>query len=369
MAVTFNDIPYLRLARQQVQEPTISDPEKLVAWMGAMQAQDFPMAKWAIGIRTGVTNQNAIINAIDKGHIIRTHVLRPTWHFVAAKDAQWMLDLTAPYIKRSLVSRHRELEITTALLKKSYRVMEKVLSGGVQLTREALVGKLTAAKIATHDQRAVHILLHAELDRLICSGALQGNKNTYALVAERIQNPLSLDHEQALATLAARYFTSHGPATAQDFTWWSGLPATEARKGIESIKGNFRSEKIEGQTYWFHSGKNIGRERPDTVHLLPAFDEFIISYKDRTACLPLINHKTTISMNGFFRPVVVINGKVTGVWKRSVAKKKVVLEMEFFPKEKAHKKKELKELIAAAGQKVRAFFGDEVASASSATGA
>lgn len=358
MSLPPTEVAGLRLIHQQVERTRFTDPGKLVAWMGAMQAQDPAMARWAVALRTGAKYDRAIQKALNKGDIIRTHVLRPTWHFVSGKDVSWMLALTAPYIKRSLVARHRALELTPAILKKSNALMERALEGGVHLTREALTEKLTLGRIATHDQRAAHMLLHAELERIICSGAMTGTKTTYGLFAERVRVRETYPQDEALAKLALKYFRSHGPATLQDFVWWSGLPVAEAKKGIASVKKNLHSEKIGSQTYWFKSGKNVPG-KGDSVHLLPAFDEFIISYKDRSACLAPGHRASTISVNGIFYPVVVVNGRVVGTWKRTFNKNKAVVKIEYFPKGEAHKTREIQELLTKAEERVREFFGGE----------
>ena len=356
--MTLNDVSVMRLHYQQVLGGKPEKPAELVSWMGAMQAQDYSMAKWAVGVRLRRTTDKTIQNAIDKGDIIRTHVLRPTWHLVASKDVAWMLDLTAPHIIASLKSRHRELELNPAIFKKCFAIFSKALSGGAHLTREELIEKLETRKITTLEQRGAHILLFAELNKLICSGAIRGKKNTYRLFDDSIPPGGKISRDEAITSLIRRYFQSHGPATIQDFVWWSGLPVADAKRGMEIMRRELRSETIESKTYWF---KDAFAEKPEknSVFLLPAFDEFIISYKDRSACLPISHHRSTISMNGIFRPVIVINGRVSGIWKKSVKKGKLTVEMEFFPKEKAHKNEEIRSLLKDASEKVVSFFQRE----------
>lgn len=354
--MTLYDVSNSRLCNQQVGQTKLKTPKDLVSWMGAMQAQDYAMAKWAVGVRLPGTTNHTIEKAIESGEIIRTHVLRPTWHFVSAADAAWMLELTAPHIKSSLRSRHRQLELTPAIVKKCMKIIEKALSSGGHLTREELVNNLEKSKIATNDQRAAHILLYAELDQIICSGALRGKKNTYALFSQRITRPQRLNREEGLIKLIAQYFKSHGPATQQDLIWWSGLPAADAKKGIELIKKDFHSEKIGAQTYWFKDATPAVSPESGRVYLLPAFDEFIIGYTDRTACLPAKNQPITISNNGIFRPVVVLNGQVIGLWKRATVKNKIVVETRFFAARTASRHKNLRKLISDASEGVGDFF-------------
>ena len=351
------DVSKCRLLNHQLTAGKFKKPNDLVAWMGALQAQDYAMATLAVGIRVPGTTDKTIETAIDRGEIIRTHVLRPTWHLVSAKEAGWMLDLTAPHIKASLRSRHRELQLTPEIFKRGLKIMEKALSADEYLTREELVHRLEKGKVVTHDQRAAHIRLYGELDKIICSGPQRGKKNTYALFARRILKTRKLTREEALIRLIAQYFTSHGPATLQDLIWWSGLPVADARKGIELIKNDFHSQKIGAQTYWFKDVPAGLGSATNSIHLLPAFDEFIIAYKDRTACLPAKNQSIAISSNGIFRPVIVYNGQVIGLWKRTTAKNKTLIETQLFSATTARQNKNLKQLIKDACVKTSEFFG------------
>ena len=332
------DIANLRLISQQIAETKFKTAKDLVGWMGAMQAQDYAMVKWAIGVRLSNLTDQAIETAINNGEIIRTHILRPTWHFVSADDIYWMLELTAPQIKASLKSRHQELGLSETVVRKSNRIIEKALRDAKHLIREELIVELGKAKIATDNNRASHLFLRAELDGIICSGATRGGKQTYALLEERVPRTKPLTKEEALANLAKKYFASHCPATLQDFVWWSGLSVSDAKHALETGRSGFISETIASQTYWFANFLPMPKTYKETVYLLPAFDEFIISYKDRSASLPFENHKKTVSDNGIFRPVIVVNGQVTGIWKRTIKRDKVIVETELFEQPNKTKK-------------------------------
>jgi hypothetical protein len=328
--MNLKDIANIRLTSQQIAETKFKTAKDIVGWMGAMQAQDYAMAKWAIGVRLPKSTDNLIETAIDKGEIIRTHLLRPTWHFVLAKDIYWMIDLTAPQIKAKLKSRHKELELTQPIITKSNKVIEKVLMGGKHLTREELINELKKAKIATDNNRSTHLILEAELEKIICNGATKSRKQTYTLLCERVPKTKTLLKEEALSKLAKRYFTSHSPATLQDFVWWSGLLVSDAKNALEMIKSDFISETIGSQTYWLTSSFSIPNTDKVAVYLLPAFDEFLISYRDRSASFSLGKHKKPASENGIFRPVIVVNGQITGLWSRIIKKDKVIVEPKFF---------------------------------------
>jgi hypothetical protein len=326
----FSDIAGLRLINQQIAGTGFGTVKEIVTWMGAMQAQDYAMVKWAIGVRLPDSTEQVIETAIDNREIIRTHLLRPTWHFVSADDIYWMLALTAPRIKASMKSRHQELGLSETVVTQSNDLIEKALGEAKSLTREELIVLLKNAGIATDANRMSHLLARAELDGIVCSGPIKSGKQTYALLEERVPKTKSLMKDEALATLAKKYFASRGPATLQDFVWWSGLSVSDAKHAVELVKSDFISETIASQTYWFTGFNSMPGVDKDAVYLLPAFDEFIISYKDRSASLPFENHKKTVSDNGIFRPVIVVNGQVMGIWKRALKRDRVIVETELF---------------------------------------
>ncbi len=351
-----NDIANIRLLNQQITKTKFKTPKELVSWMGAMQAQDFIMAKLAVGVRLPGSKETLIEEAVNKGEILRTHVLRPTWHFVSSEDIRWMLELTAPHIKAGIKSRHKNLGMTKELLKKSNRIIEKALSGGKHLTREEIVSELKNVKIDVSENRSSHFMLMAELVGLICSGRMKGNKQTYALLEERVSKTKSLKREEALAKLANRYFTSHGPATLKDFVWWSGLPVSDARKAIEMVKPNLVSEKIGENEYWITNSIKVPKKDGESIYLLPAYDEFLISYKDRDASLMFEHNKKTISNNGIFRPVIIINGQVKGIWKRITKNSNVTVEINFFQPQK----KAVQQKVKKAAMKISLFLNKKV---------
>jgi hypothetical protein len=343
-----SDIANIRLQHQQIAHTAFKKAKDLVAWMGAMQSQDYNMAKWAIGIRLPNATQKTIEAAIHKGEIIRTHILRPTWHFVSAEDIHWMLALSAPKLKASLKARHNELELSEAVRKKSNTIIEKALTKNGHLTRVELVTALKNAKISVDNNRSSHLLFWAEMEGLICSGSLKENEPTYALLNQWVPNKKTFNKDEALASLTHKYFHSHSPATLADFVWWSGLNISEAKHGLEMIKNGLVTETIGNHTYWLPNGFAIPKKQ-SSVYFLPAYDEYIISYKDRTAILPFINHKKAISDNGLFRPVIVINGKAAGIWKRTIKKDKVIIETQYFEAPPKTVKKSIEKAAAAYG--------------------
>lgn len=325
-------IPRVRLASHRLSGAQCQSPEDVVAWMGAVQAQDYNMAKWATGIRCPGYTEEKIEETFNQGKILRTHVLRPTWHMVTPSTIRWMLALTGERIKSLSRSRDRELEITEALYFQTNCMIAKFLEGGNHLTRNVIGEALKKRKIIVDYARLTHFLMRAEVEGIICSGALQGKEQTYALLDERAPSVPALHKEEALAQLAQLYFQSHHPATLQDFVWWSGLSVSEARSGLDAVKFDFIAEEINGQIYWFRNDSCGISDSENVCHLLPAFDEYIIAYKDRTPVLLSEYHSKAISSNGVFRPVIAVNGKAAGLWKKS-GQKKYSLSFDFFEQE------------------------------------
>jgi len=326
------NISNARLITQQIAATRFTTPKEMVGWMGAMQAQDYNMAKWAIGLRLPGTTDAIIEDAFNKGEILRTHVLRPTWHFVSADDIYWMLELTAPHMNRAMKGRHKALGLDEKIFAKSNSIIQKALERGKHLTRVEIMNELNKNKIETHDQKSIHLMYHAELNGLVCSGIMRGKEHTYALLEKRVKKAKSITREEALAKLAERYFTSHGPATLEDFTWWSGLNITESRKALEMVEKNFVTETFKSRTYLFADSFAVPKRNKSSFHLLPAFDEYIISYKDRSVAIQTEHQPKAFSANGIFWPTIIMKGKVIGLWKRNIQKDKVIIEAEFFKK-------------------------------------
>jgi len=313
-------ITALRLHGHFLSSPLSGAPGKLIEEMGAVQAQDFAMAKWALGIRLSGCGNQEIMEAYNRGEILRTHILRPTWHFVSPVNIRWMLLLSAEKIKSSSKSRDRDLGITEELYGRTNRIIRKALEGNKCLTKDALAAEIEKAKIKTESAYMTHYMMRAEVEGIVCSGALEGASQTYALLEERVPACPVLSKEEALARLVRIYFTTRCPATLQDFCWWSNLSLTEAKRGLSAVKPELFPEKIAGQTYWFAHACNPKDDASNRVFLLPAFDEYIISYRDRSAALLEEEMQSkAISSNGVFRPTVVANGKVVGLWKKAAS--------------------------------------------------
>ncbi len=348
------DIARLRLVNQQIAHTHFSQPEQLVQWMGCIQSQDFAGAKWAIGSRLNGITEVMIDRLFNEGKILRTHILRPTWHFVLPEDIDWIRRLTAPKIKAFNKVLYQKLGINERILTRSKDIIARALTGGQQRTREQLMQLLKKARINTDDIRSNFLMMDAELDGIICSGARQGKQFTYALLEERVPPQPQMSTEAAIAALAQRYFISRGPATLQDFAWWSGLTLSQAKAGIEMNQHQLASEVINGQAYWFSANLPIGSKPANAIHLLPAFDEYTVAYKDRSDVLKPAYHAHC--GNGIFKPVIVINGQITGIWKRTEKKKAVEITIQ--PCTTLSKQSQLQ--IRKTAQKYASFTGREL---------
>jgi hypothetical protein len=321
-----SDVIRYRLLNQQIGETTFQKPREIVHWMAAMQAQEFAMAKWAIGLRlTGVTDSD-VENAFDKGEILRTHLLRPTWHFVTRQDIRWMLELTAPRVHALNAYSYRKFELDNAILKRSRAVLTKMLEGGKFLTREALNAELERAKILAKGLRLGYLFMHAELEGLICSGPRDGKQFTYALLEERAPDSKKMSREESLAELTKRYFLSRGPATIKDFAYWSGLTIKEVKEGTSMLKKDFVHEKYDGQEYIFAYPASKSKKLQATF-LMPDYDEYGMSYKDRSTLAT--QKKTTdkkLHPKAEYNHWMVVNGVIEGTWLPATKGKKASVE-------------------------------------------
>jgi len=292
-----------------------------------VQSQDYAAGKWAIGLRLANATDADIEQAIADRAIVRTWPMRRTLHFVAAADVRWMLALTATRADAGFASRYRQLELDGDTFKRSAEALIKALSGGRSLARPALHRVLQEAGIATAgggpldsgQTRGLHILGHHAMTGLICYGPHQGKQPSFVLIDEWVPKSRTLSREEALAELAKRYFTSHGPATVQDFVWWSGLTVRDAKLGIELAGGALVEETIDGRDYWLAPSPVPVRKRSSAAYLLPPWDEYTVAYRDRSAVVAP-EHAGLAQSGGLFRPIIVVNGRVVGTWKASVDK-------------------------------------------------
>ena len=323
------DIARRRLLAQHLVTPALATPADVVRTLGAVQAQDYAGAKWALGMRMREATDAAIDRAFDEGSILRTHVLRPTWHFVTPADIRWLLALTGPRVKQAMMHYDRRLELDELLYRRSRNVVVRALRDGNHLTRTELRREIERARIEIPGtQRLAHVILRHELDAVICSGPRRGKQFTYALLDERVPPAPSLTRDEALLELTTRYFTTRGPATANDFSWWSGLTVADAKRGIEMAGRVLEREVIDSRTYWSVSGEPRRRTRSSLAHLLPNYDEYFIGFRDRSAIAQRLGARDLVKSGTVLTPhVAIIDGQLVGAWKRSIKDTAVVIEL------------------------------------------
>jgi hypothetical protein len=309
-----------RLDNQRIASGIARRPADVVAWHGAVQAQEYAPARWALALRMpeGIADAD-IAHAFDQGRILRTHVMRPTWHFVTPRDIRWMLELTAPRIHRTMAPYTRQQELNAPTLVRGAKVYERALRDGQFLTRTELGNELERARLPMKGFRLGLMTMYAELEGVVCSGPRRDKQFTYALLAERAPKAVVLpSRDEALAELVRRYLRSHGPATIRDFVWWSGLTTVDAKRGLEITRA--RPEVVDGLTYWTigHGGSRTTVR--SAVYLLPIYDEYLNAYRDRQA-VPHGGITATAARptTGFVHSVIV-DGQVAGMW-RTVSKR------------------------------------------------
>lgn len=318
-----------RLYNHCITSKTCIDAHAVVKRMGAIQAQDYNQALWAIGVRTASATINTVEQAIAEAKIVRTWSQRGTIHFVPAEDTQWMLDLCASRIVAGHGRRMQQLELNTDIIKHCEALIVNALSEKKILTRSEIFTLFEDARIKTTGQRGYHILWHIAHIGVICMGPMQGKQQTFVLLDEWVSNLLHLTRNEALTELVWRYFSSHGPATDYDFARWSGLTLTDTRIGIAENNTRLVSCDLEGISYWMADTNDIDASK-QSVYLLPAFDEYYLGYQDRTAIIAEeYAQKVVPGNNGVFQAIIVMNGQVVGIWKRKLKAKTV--DITFYP--------------------------------------
>ena len=327
MAATSSELLTKRLRNKLLVESTRRKPEQVVSWLCAMQAQDFSAAKWAVASRAPGVQDGDVEQAFNDGLILRTHVLRPTWHFVTAQDVRWLLALSAPRIHAANDYYYRQSDLDAKTFAKSCAMIHRVLEGGKTMTRAELAVYLKRAKIPADGLKLAYLMMHAELEGVITSGPRRAKQFTYALMDERVPKARTLDREEALAELAKRYFTSHGPATARDFAWWSGLTIKDAQRAAESA-GTLEFESIGGVIHWSAKDSDASPFKTAYALLLPNYDEYLIAYKDRAPFVDASRAANIVARsNGAFANHLLIDGCLAGSWSRTVKTTSVLIEV------------------------------------------
>jgi hypothetical protein len=333
MMTSWSDIQRIRLYNQHLAGSLFKSHESVVQWLGGVQAQDYAAAKWAVAQRSVDGSDAGIDRALAEGTILRTHILRPTWHFVAPADIRWIMKLTAPRVNALSAHYYRKTGLDDSTFAKSNAALTKALRGDIQLTRAELASVLQKARIvrSTDDPlRLVYLIMRAELDLVICSGARRGKQFTYALLEERVPATAVLSRDEALVELVRRFFTSRGPATLKEFARWSSLSVADGKAGIAMLEGHLARLVVDNETYWSGPDLPSMQEKPPRAFLLPAYDEFLLSYKAHGDAMLGLSPEHLQQVSASAGQTILLDGKVVGTWKRSYTKDAVDITPFYF---------------------------------------
>lgn len=310
--MTEKEILRARLHFQKLDQPAFKKPGEMVKYFGAVQAQDFLGSLWAIGQRVADSTEQSVEEAIDNKKIVRSWPMRGTIHFTAPEDLRWMLDLLGPRAIAKSVTYQRDAGLTEKDFTKSRSIFEKDLQGKV-LDRNEIYALLEKRGIDTSNTRGLHIIGQLAREKVICFGPRKGKQPTFVLLDDWIPKKKELKRDQALAELASRYFTSHGPATVYDFAWWSGMTITDAVHALDIVGKKLQKVVVDDKELWM-SPEAVPAPRPN-VRFLSAYDEFLVSYQNRS------------DVDSIFTSTVIVNGRIVGEWKRSIGTKGVTIKI------------------------------------------
>jgi hypothetical protein len=336
-AVDHVDLAYWRMHNVRLSGPAFDTPADVVGYLGAVQSQDYAPAIWSVGSRLAgarLADTVGLVDAVDaafgEGNFLRTHMLRPTWHFVRPADLGWMQLATGARVNALSAYYYRQNGVDDAMRKRAAELMGDALAGGHYLTRPELASVLAAGGVDASGPRLGNLMMAAELDAVVCSGPMRGKLHTYALVSERVPAVASpaMDRDEAVAALVTRYFTSHGPATVRDLHWWSSLTMTEIRRALADLGDTLRREVFDGVEYWFAGEPPNSRPPSPTAHLLQGYDEYLVAYQETKYLVDLSGEaRTGVSRNISFVGALVIDSQVRGSWHRAVGPDEVVVKV------------------------------------------
>jgi hypothetical protein len=330
------DVVHLRLLRLGLSRPADAGPVAAVRRLGAVQSQDYGPATWSLGQRVPGLRAADADACFDAGDLIRTHVLRPTWHFVSPHDLRWLLALTAPRVHQLNAYYYRQSGLDADGLTRSQAAIATALADGEPRTRKELFATLAAAGAPAAGLPGTYALMNAELNGVICSGPRIGKQQSYMLLEARVppappaEAALAADPDAALAELTYRFFASHGPATQQDLRAWASLTVADIRRGLDLVGDRLVSETVDGRTFWFEPPADPYRAPSPAVHLLQAYDEYLVGHADSK---DLIAPDAALGYDRFdrrlrFNGVLVVDGLVAGHWRRAVTRDRVAIEVQ-----------------------------------------
>lgn len=331
-----SDIRRLRLAAQRIStgadqhaespaQPDTASPAAVLTDMAAVQAQDYPGAKWSLGLRVPGGTDAAIERALDEQSILRTWLMRGTLHLVAAADIGWLLGLLAPRLIAGNARRYQQLALDEPTLRRSSTLLANALKDSPPLTRPELLAALEQHGISTAGQRGYYMLQRASLDGCIAQVGTRGKDGLFVALDQAAVHASARPRDEALAALAERYFMTRGPATLHDFIGWSGLTAADAKAGLNAVQARLAHDTDAARTHYWSPAASPAPET-DQVYLLPGFDEYLLSYVERADFLDP-HDAPRIQNGGIINPMLVIDGRVVGTWRRTIRKQAVLLSL------------------------------------------
>jgi hypothetical protein len=352
-----------RLESQRLGRFGAESPAEVVRWMGAVQAQDFAGGVWGVGLRCESATEAGVDAAIAERSIVRTWPMRRTLHFVPGEDTRWMLQLSAPRAVGASRGRHRALGLEERDFAKARRILTRALAGGRALTRPAAYAELERGGVSPAGQRGIHLLSHLAELGLLCFGAREGKQPTFVLLEEWLPAARVLSRDEALATLAGRYFRGHGPALLADFVWWSGLKVADARRAIAAA-GTALSAETRGEATYLSvvpgQPRKPARRRKGQAELLPPWDEWLVGYRDRTAAVEHLDAHDERRLELLGRPLVAVDGRVRGSWRRETGEGSVRVDVELWPPFAAGERNSLARAVERAAGRYAKFLGREL---------
>jgi hypothetical protein len=349
--VTPEQIAAWRLHRGGLIGERWPDPSSVIRRLGANQAQDFGPSIWSIGQRLPSATEPDLLEWFDAGHVLRTHVLRPTWHFVLPSEIRWVLQLTGPRVHAFNAYQYRQAGLDDALLSRCHDLIGTALAGGIAMTRAEVAAVLAEGGVAAAGHRLSYVLMHAELEQLICSGPRRGKQQTYALLVERAPDAVELPREEALTELIRRYFATRGPATARDFSWWSSLTMAEIRRGLQLIGNELEHREIDGTTYYWHGAlESPPVMPPGTVHLLQPYDECVASYSETKRLREAAGYRLRRPDQGAYVGIMMRDARLAGFWKRTIKRSDVIVDVQLYERFDAATTRSLHEAVQQHGR-------------------
>ncbi len=342
---------------QMISPGNTDTPAEVVSKMAAIQAQDYEAALWAIGLRSRKgTTRDDVIESLRKGENVRTWLMRGTLHISSPKDTRWLIEPTRESLQRTAAKREENRGLSKSAVERCKATLLNALQGGRAITRSEAYGLFEAAGVPSNNNLGYHMLYRAAWDGLICFGPQKGKEQTFVLLEEWAPDHTTYPEEDILKELALRYFSGHGPATLEDFVWWTGIRMNEARKGIEMASSKLTRVEMNGSSYYTRGKEAVREGTLGRMFLLPGYDEYILGYRDRSMALGDISFRKIAHSNGVFLPVIVSGGRVVGTWKRQSKGKLIKILIQPFGRFGTHDLSKVNE----AADDYRRFMGTDV---------